>query len=222
MARFPAQLLARPRVAHQHRHAEGVQPLGLRRHERQRGAGRGELDRGARHRDAQPAELAREVGGAQLARAGEVVDARLARAPHRRDQRRGDVVVVHELEPRPRVGQDRHGARAGPATGSPRPWPARPARRRCRAGRRRCRAASRPRPRTASPPARPSGPSSSGASLPRAGTSSVSGCGLSSMEAVGGDRRGVDEPRARGEAAAASNTLREPSRLTRGSPRGRP
>ena len=52
-----------------------------------------------------------ELADAQLVVGGEVVRARLTAPEDRRDQRRGDVVVVHELERHAGVRQNRRHAR---------------------------------------------------------------------------------------------------------------
>ena len=105
-ARRPAELLARPRGVHHHGDPHRVDPRGLRRHQRQpvdRLGGRAHAD--ARHRERQPAQRAGEVAHGDRPVAGEVVDAGLALAAHGGGDGARDVVGVHELERRPRVGQ---------------------------------------------------------------------------------------------------------------------
>ena len=106
--RRPAELLARAGGVHHDRHPQRVQPRRLRRHQRQpAGHGRGHGDARARDRDGVPAERVRQVGDRDRPGAGEVVDARLALAAHGGRQRERDVLGVHELERRARVGQHR-------------------------------------------------------------------------------------------------------------------
>ena len=165
---------------------------------------------GARHRHRRPAELAGEVGGGDLVRGGEVVDAGLALARDRRGDRRRDVVVCGRAETEPRC----RGAPAAPPAAARARGEAAPARpssrlpvviiadqgRRVGAGD--DRRAARRTPRSPSPRAslragsraRPCGPSSRSPPSRAAGISSVSQPRSRCVEAVGGDRRGVDEP----------------------------
>ena len=66
----------------------------------------GGADRDLRRRDGVPAQRVGEVADRQLARTRQVVDARLAVPEDRRRQRRGDVVLVDELERDAGIGQD--------------------------------------------------------------------------------------------------------------------
>ena len=109
MVRHPVQPAASLRGVHQHRSAEGLDPGGL--------VGQPVGDQGERlgcsadcdprrgHRV--PAQLVGKLGDRQPAGAGEVVGARLADADHRGGERRGDVVLVDQLEGDARVGQNR-------------------------------------------------------------------------------------------------------------------
>ncbi len=108
VVRHPVQLAAGAGGVHQQRPAQRLDPgrlVGQEGHQGDRLGGG--ADRELRRRHGVPAELVGEVGDRQLARAGEVVDAGFAVAEHGGGERRGDVVLVDELEGDAGVGQDR-------------------------------------------------------------------------------------------------------------------
>ena len=125
VAGAPSELLAGLGRAHDHGLPQGGDPLRLRRQEAQAGDHLGDrIDGQLGHGDRVPAELLGQCPDGQLAGAGEVVDAGAAPSQDASADRRGDVVVVDELEGHPGVGQhwpeDRHAVeQAQHGTGKP-------------------------------------------------------------------------------------------------------
>src|SRR5439155_5460874 len=106
--RSPVEVTAGSRRVHEHRDAQRLQPAGL--HGQRRHAGedsRCEVDGPVVDGNTVPAELAGQIGDAQLARPGQVEDTRSAAPQDRAHQCRRNVIVVDELKRNAVIGKHR-------------------------------------------------------------------------------------------------------------------